>query len=141
LIDRLEERLIDQMRLSVPTEIKNARQIENERDAIISGAQAQAEAMIQAGRERAETLAAEHEIVAKAEQRAEQTLNDARARAESVAAAADAYVLDVLEGILKHIDEFRRTVANGVEQVSRERRAAVAEAMGPGPSDESEQDG
>ena len=126
-------RLIDQMRISVPQEIKSARAIENDRDSIIASAQAQAEAMIQADREKADALSAEHEVTARAEIRAEQILADARARAESVTAAADEYVLDVLQGILQQIDAFRTTVANGVDSLTRERRPASTPAPDDGP--------
>jgi hypothetical protein len=109
------------MRISMPEEIKNARQIENERDSIIGAAQAQAESMIDAGRERADTLAAEHAVVAMAESRAEALLDDARRRADAVRDEADVYALEVLEGIASQIDIFRRTVANGIEYLKHER--------------------
>jgi hypothetical protein len=109
------------MRISVPQEVKNARQIENERDAIIGAAQSQAEAMIEAGREKADSLAAEHAVVAKAEARAEDLLHEARARAEAIRLEADAYALEVLEGIAGQIDVFRRTVANGIDYLRNER--------------------
>jgi hypothetical protein len=127
-------RLIDQMRISVPQEIKSARAIENDRDSIIASAQAQAEAMIQAGREKADALSAEHEVTARAEVRAEQILSDARIRADSVKAAADVYVLDVLQGILQQIDAFRTTVANGVAKVSQESQAAAVATVDDRPS-------
>lgn len=109
------------MRISMPQEIKSARQIENDRDSIIGAAQSQADAMIEAGRERADMLAAEHAVVAMAEARAESMLEDARSRAEAVRDEADAYALEVLEGIAAQIDVFRRTVANGIDYLRNER--------------------
>src|SRR3989304_650672 len=70
-------RLIDQMRISVPQEIKNARQIEVERDALLAQAQAQAEAMTAAAREKASALVADHAVLRQAQERSDEALKDA----------------------------------------------------------------
>lgn len=115
-------RVIDQMRISVPQEIKNARQIENERDAILAAAQAQAEAMLEAGRARAAELAAEHEIVKRSQDQADRVLRDSYEQAAAVRADADAYVLEVLERIQAQIDHFARTIQNGIRLLRSEVR-------------------
>jgi hypothetical protein len=107
-------RLIDQMRISVPQEIKIARQIEAERDSILAAAQEQGEAMIAAAREKAEGLAAEHVVLAQAEERADQVLNNAYSEAAAIRADADAYALEVLERILAQLEGFGHTVQNGI---------------------------
>ena len=107
-------RLIDQMRISVPQEIKNARQVENERDAILAAAEAQAEAMVEAGREKVGQMASEHEIAKEAGERADVILQDAYSQATQIRADADEYALEVLERIQAQIDAFSRTVSNGI---------------------------
>jgi hypothetical protein len=107
-------RLIDQMRISVPQEIKNARQVEAERDALLSAAQEQAEAMIAAGRERAAALTAEHVVLGQAEERANEVLGAAYDEAAAVRADADAYALEVLQRIAAQLEGFSRTIQNGV---------------------------
>ena len=107
-------RLSDQMRISVPQEIKNARQIEAERDALLARAQEQAEAMIAAARERAEALAADHVVVSQAEERASAVLGNAYDEAAAIRADADAYALEVLERIAAQLEGFGRTIQNGI---------------------------
>ncbi len=115
LIDEDEYlRLIDQMRISVPQEIKNARQVEAERDTILAAAQEQAEAMIAAASEKADDLAAEHIVLAQAEERANEVLNSSYNEAAAIRADADAYALEVLERIAAQLEGFGRTVQNGI---------------------------
>lgn len=110
-------RLIDQMRISVPQEIRTARQIEAERDAVLADAQQQAEAMIAAAREKALTLVADHAIVGQAEQRSDEILKQAYDEAQAIRADADAYALEVLERIAVQLDGFRQTVDNGMRML------------------------
>jgi F0F1-type ATP synthase membrane subunit b/b' len=107
-------RLIDQMRINVPQEIKNARQVEAERDQVLAAAQAQAEAMIAAAREKAELLTSEHIVLQQAEERANQVLAQAYEEAAAIRADADAYALEVLERIAAQLDGFGRTIQNGI---------------------------
>jgi cell division septum initiation protein DivIVA len=108
-------RLIDQMRISVPQEIKNARQIEAERDAILAAAQEQAEAMMGAAREKADSLADDHIVLAQAEERANDVLSQAYEEAAAIRGDADAYALEVLERIADQLEGFARTVQNGMQ--------------------------
>jgi hypothetical protein len=107
-------RLIDQMRISVPQEIKNARQVEAERDAILSAAQEQTEAMVAAAREKAAALVQDHAILAQAEERSSQVLTNAYNEAAAIRADADAYALEVLDRIAAQLEGFGRTVQNGI---------------------------
>lgn len=107
-------RLIDQMRISVPQEIKSARQIESERDALLSAAQEQAEAMIGAARERSDQLLTEHSVLALAEERSNDILAEAYNQAVAIRSEADAYALEVLERIAEQLVTFGRTIENGM---------------------------
>jgi hypothetical protein len=107
-------RLIDQMRISVPQEIKNARQIEAERDQLLAAAQSQAESMLEAGRQKRDQLVAEHVVLGQAEARANEVLADAYNEAAQIRNDADAYALEVLQRIAAQLDSFGRTVKNGI---------------------------
>jgi vacuolar-type H+-ATPase subunit H len=114
-------RLIDQMRISVPQEIKNARRIEAERDALLATAQEQAEAMIAKADERADELVSEHSVLQQAQQRSDEVLREAYDEAEVIRADADNYALEVLERIAAQVQSFGRTIDNGI-RVLREGR-------------------
>jgi len=107
-------RLIDQMRISVPQEIKTARQVEAERDQVLASAQEQAEAMIAAAREKAELLTAEHVVLQQAEERSSQVLSQAYDEAAAIRSDADGYALEVLERIAAQLDSFGHTIQNGI---------------------------
>lgn len=107
-------RLIDQMRISVPQEIKNARQIEAERDQLLATAQTQAESMLEAGRQQRDSLVAEHVVLKEAEARADEVLADAYTEAAQIRGDADAYALEVLQRIGAQLESFGRTVKNGI---------------------------
>jgi cell division septum initiation protein DivIVA len=107
-------RLIDQMRISVPQEIKSARQIEGERDALLAAAQEQAEAMIGAAREKAGQLVNEHSVLSQAEERSEEILGVAYQEAAVIRSDADSYAFEVLERIAEQLEGFRRTIENGM---------------------------
>ena len=124
-------RLIDQMRISVPQEIKNARQVEGEREARLAAAQEQAEAMIAAGRDRAEALTAEHVVLAQAQERADEVLTGAYKEAAQIRAEADAYALEVLHRIGAQLEAFGQTVRNGIRLLEAGDSVAGAEYDGP----------
>jgi len=107
-------RLIDQMRISVPQEIKHARQIEAERDALLAAAHTQAEAMIEAARQKVDGLVAEHIVLKQAEERADEVLGQSYQEAARIRGEADAYALEVLQRIAAQLESFGRTVQNGI---------------------------
>ena len=107
-------RLIDQMRISVPQEIKNARQVEAERDALLAAAQEQADAMLEAANERSDALTADHVVLAQAQQRADEILTKAYDEAAQIRSEADAYSLEVLHRIQGQLEHFGVTVTNGI---------------------------
>lgn len=132
LIDEDEYlRLIDQMRISVPQEIKNARQVEAERDAILAAAQEQAEAMIAAAREKAESLTGDHVVLAQAEERSNEVLGNAYNEAAAIRGDADAYALEVLERIAAQLEGFGRTVQNGIRLLQAGSPVGSPIAVGP----------
>lgn len=127
-------RLIDQMRISVPQEIKNARQIEAEREARLAAAQAQAEAIIAAANEKAEVLTGEHPVLEAANRRGDEVLAQAYEEANAIRGDADAYALEVLERLAAQLDQFGRTVHNGMALLrSGERVEIEPEIIGDQP--------
>ena len=119
-------RLIDQMRISVPQEIKNARQVEAEREARLAAAQEQAEAMIQAAHERCDGMVAEHVVLAQAQQRADEVLTHSYQEASRIRGEADAYALEVLHRIAAQLESFGQTVQNGIRLLEAGESTGVA---------------
>jgi cell division septum initiation protein DivIVA len=80
--------LLDQMRATIPEEIKQARWIVKERQEMLAEAKREAERIVKEGRERQERLIADEEIVKAAERAAEDIIEDARAPVSARSASA-----------------------------------------------------
>ncbi|MGB9880504.1 MAG: ATP synthase F0 subunit B, partial [Anaerolineae bacterium] len=81
--------LIDQMRVSIPQEIKRANDLLQERERVLATAAQEAERIVEEAREKAARLVDEHEIVAAARAEAESIKAEARREAEDICRGAD----------------------------------------------------
>lgn len=131
-------RLINQLRISVPREIQEARQITMERDRIIAQARERAENIVALAEQQANELVSDHAIAQRAESREQELLEAARREAESIRAEADAYALRVLEELQEQLEAFQRTVSNGItllRQAQQQRAAGEEPEVVPTPPD------
>ena len=113
--------IIDQMRITIPAGIKQAKRIQQERERIIAQAQEEAERIVAQAREQAASLTNEHEVLKTAETKAEALLKQAQQQAEDTKAGADDYVIEVLSELEEQLMVFLTTVRNGLKAVQRER--------------------
>lgn len=88
--------VIDQMRTTVPREIKEAEKVLRERDRIIAQAEEESQRIIQLAQEEVETIVAEHSVLQAAEQRGHTVIERANREAEVLRAEADEYARQVL---------------------------------------------
>ncbi|MBN1889739.1 MAG: hypothetical protein JW850_17210 [Thermoflexales bacterium] len=118
---------IDQMRISIPEEVKRAKRTNQERDRILAQAHEEAARIVELAREEAAKLSAEHEIARAAESRAATILERAHGDAESLRADADEYVLQVLLQLTQDLESALSQARNGIARVQQEQsRAAQA---------------
>jgi F0F1-type ATP synthase membrane subunit b/b' len=96
--------LIDQMRVSIPEEIKKAQQIQAQRDRILAQAQEESNRILALAREKGEQLTERDAIAQSAQARAEQIIAQARAESEATRRDADEYVLETLTHIELELD-------------------------------------
>mgnify|MGYP001325956367 CR=1 FL=1 len=106
---------IDDLRLSLPDEIKQARWTLQEQQRLLSEAQAEAARTITRASERAQTMVGQQELIKRAEKQGETILRDASARAEEVRRAADRYAWDVMQSLEAQLLRTVATVKKGVE--------------------------
>ncbi|HID63269.1 MAG TPA: ATPase [Anaerolineae bacterium] len=118
--------IIDQMRITIPEEIKQAKRVRQEKERIIAQAQEEAERIVTLAREQAASLTNEHEVLKTAEAKAEAILREAQQEAENVKAGADEYVVEVLSELEEQLMAFLTTVRNGLKAVQRERSGPVS---------------
>jgi vacuolar-type H+-ATPase subunit H len=113
--------IIDQMRITIPAEIKQSKRVQQERERIIAQAQEEAERIVAQARERAANLTNEHEVLKTAETKAEALLKQAQQQAEDTRAGADDYVIGVLSELEEQLMAFLTTVRNGLKAVQRDK--------------------
>lgn len=112
-----EERLlylIDQLRITIPDEIKKAEQVLNQKDRILAQAQEEANRTLAIAREKSDQMIEREAIVQAAHSRAEQIQIQARAGFENERKAADEYVLTTLTRLELELDRSLSQVRNGI---------------------------
>lgn len=105
--------LIDEIRMSVPQEIRQARAIVADRTEIITNAKKEAEDIVRRAEERARTLVAKEEIVRQAQDKANEIMNQAQQRSREMRQAANDFADNLLKEtedvLVKSITDVRQT--------------------------------
>ena len=114
--------LIDQMRVSIPDEIKKAQQILNQRDRVLAQAQEEANRTLALAREKSEQLVDRDPIVQSAQVRAQQIIDQARVEAEATKRDADEYVMESLTRLEVEMDRLLSQVRNGIRTLQSEKK-------------------
>ncbi len=112
--------LLDQMRISIPDEVRRAQRIAQEREKILSEARERAERLVREAEARAEELSSEHAIARAAEARAATTREKAEREAEGLRTEANEYVFNVLCQLEEELRRELRLVENGLRKIQTE---------------------
>lgn len=108
--------IIDDIRLNLPQEIKQAKNIVADRTDIINNARREAEAIVRTAEERARQLVAQEEIVKQAQAKANDILGSAQTKAREMRRAANDYVDDIMkrtdEALANNLAELRKARQN-----------------------------
>ena len=123
--------ILDQMRATIPEEIKQARWIVKERQEMLAEAKRECDRIIQEAREQAMREASQTEIVKLAENQAEDIVDDARRRRDP---ARDGGLggLDPLDARV-NLDKFLTAVKRGRERLHERSQETVIAGIGPDP--------
>jgi hypothetical protein len=116
--------LIDQMRVSIPEEIKKSQQLLVQRDRILAQAQEEATRTLSLAREKSDQFVDKDSIVAAAQARAEQIIEQARLEAEQTKHDADDYVLETLTKLEVELDRNLTQVRNGIRTLQADKERA-----------------
>jgi len=129
-IDREEIwEILDQMRATIPEEIKQARWIVKERQEMLGEAKREAERIVMEAREIAAREASQQEVVRLAERQAAQILESAKQREREVRLGAEDYADEILATLETNLGKFLHAVQRGREQLAQ--RSSDGR-MGPG---------
>ena len=118
MVDREEMYdILDQMRSTIPEEIKQARWIVKERREMLAEAKQEAERVLTEAQERAERIVSETEVVRLAERNAQQIMEAARERERDTRLGAEDYADEVLGNLELNLDKFIGAVRRGRERL------------------------
>lgn len=134
-----EERLwplLDQMRISIPDEMRKAERILRESERTKAQAKEEAERIVELARQEAAELAANHSVARTAEGEAAEIREKARREAAKIVAGADEYAFDVLCDLEQDLKRALTVIENGIRAV--EKRKAGRGAGAPPPTRGSE---
>jgi hypothetical protein len=130
-----EERIldiIDQMRVSIPEEIKKAQQLLAQRDRILAQAKEEADRTIALARDNRDQMVERDAIVDAARARADQTHLEALAEGERVKREADLYAMQTLSDLEHKLDRILAEVRNGIRTLEAEKQTTPEHAREPG---------
>jgi chemotaxis protein histidine kinase CheA len=116
--------IIDQMRISIPEEVKKAQQVSAQKDRVMAQAQEEANRTLQLAREKADQLADKDQIAQEASRRANQIIDQARMDAENIKSGADQYALDALASLADQLERLMGQVRNGMRVLEEKHPAS-----------------
>lgn len=119
--DRMLE-IIDQMRISIPEEVKDAQQVIAQRDRVLAQAQEEANRTIALAKKKAQEITGRDAIVENANRRVEHIIDQAKADAELVRQEADDYVIESLSALEAEATKILNQARNGIATLRAERQ-------------------
>ena len=112
-------KIIDQIRSSVPDDIRDAQWVKREEEQIKRKAQEDYERIIEEARARAQELVSETEVYRLAEIRVREMLEEANQAAHDITLGAFNYADDIMEKIEKQLQIYYDVVQDGKDEIQR----------------------
>ena len=119
---------IDQLRVTIPEEVKSARRVTNEVERLLEGAREEAEGILARAQEQATYLIEERELTRQAEELSHEIVRQAQLEADEVRRGADDYAAEVLAGLETQVMRTLKTIKAGLELLDDRRSAAATAA-------------
>lgn len=110
--------LLDQMRATIPEEIKQARWIVKERQEMLEEARREAERVVREAREQQARLVSDEEVTKQAERAADEIVEDARAREREIRLGAEDYADEILNTLEVNLQKFTAAVRRGRDRLA-----------------------
>jgi len=123
--------LIDQLRSSVPDEVRQARRITEEAGRITERAREEGDNVIARAQEQAAQMLDERELVRAAQQRAGELLEQAQAEAREVRRGADEYAAGVLIRLEGECIKALTSIKRGIDMLDERHRPSATDGGQP----------
>ncbi len=120
---------IVQIRDAIPDELRRAREVLQQREAVLEQASQEAERVVAKAREDVEHIVVDHRVVKDARQQAQIILERAERDAVRLRSDADEYVFDALSQLQEELTRILRVVENGLQKLETDREQALQQAV------------
>jgi vacuolar-type H+-ATPase subunit H len=130
--------LIDQLRVAVPEEVRQAKRVNQESERILEKAQEEADRIVARAQEQAAFLIEERELTRAAEVRSQEIIADGHREADEIRRGADEYAASVLVRLEGECVKALQSIRHGIEMLDE--RRGVEPEMEPGEDDAEEPD-
>jgi vacuolar-type H+-ATPase subunit H len=129
--------LLDQMRISIPDEVRRAERTLRDKERTMAQAKEEAERILTLARSEAAQITAEHAVVRSAEEQAAAIRMRVEREAESIRSGADEYAFEVLCNLEQELKRALTVIENGIHTIQLEReRHEQKPSAGPPPDAE-----
>ena len=119
--------IIDQMRISIPDDIKKSQQINAQKDRIRAQAQEEANRTLALARDKSEKMIEKSEVFMAAQAKAAQITEQARREAKQTQLDADRYVVETLTKLEAEMNRILAQVRNGIKTLQAEQQITPPE--------------
>jgi cell division septum initiation protein DivIVA len=109
--------ILDEMRKTIPEEIREARWIVQERQDILAEAKREVERIAEQAREHQAELVSGHELIRRAERAAEEIIEGARAREREIRLGAEDYADEILDTLERNLAKFMAAIQRGRQRL------------------------
>ena len=96
--------ILDEIEDAVPTEVRQAKNIVNDRNQILTQAKREAEEIIKQAEERRKAMINQHEITKQAQAQANEIVSEAKAKAAGIKKATNQYVDDIMKAAIYYVE-------------------------------------
>ena len=124
--------LVDQLRVSVPDEVRQARRITEEAGRITERARDEGDQIVARAQEQAAQMLEERELVRAAQQRAAEIIDAAQSEAQEVRRGADEYAAGVLIRLEGECIKALTSIKRGIDMLDERHRPSAEHGQGQG---------
>jgi len=128
--------LVDQLRVSVPDEVRQARRITEEAGRITERARDEGDQIVARAQEQAAQMLEERELVRAAQARAAEIIEQAQTEAQEVRRGADEYAAGVLIRLEGECIKALTSIKRGIDMLDERHRSASDDGTQPARSSE-----
>lgn len=111
--------IVDQLRTTIPDEIKQARRIIQDKERILAQAQADANALLARARAESEQAVNREGLLKAAEARSQELMRRAEEEAEQLKNEADGYVIETLRALRDHLSSIETDIGRSILSIEK----------------------